>query len=120
MTMRIILLISCVLFSLDMHAFSANRTGFIQDDKLYDMRTCQQLYMEASVLEKETQLFKTNFYTDTRSRVAGYALTVFSPAIYYIGFKAYKNVESDFKAKRAMSEIDLIRQRMAEKHCFEK
>ena len=45
----------------------------------------------ASALEKDTFIYKTNIYNDNKTRVASYALTIFTPAVYYLGFTAYQN-----------------------------
>ena len=75
--------------------------------------------MQASALEQKSYIYKTDLYTDKGSQVAAYALTVFTPAIYYFGFKAYKNYSDQISSQTALNEIDQIRYRMAEKRCFE-
>lgn len=89
------------------------------NDSLYDKRSCNDLYLQASALEQKTYIYKTNLYSDEGSQVASYALTVFSPAVYYFGFKAYKDYSDEVRSQNALTEIDQIRQRMAEKRCFE-
>ena len=89
------------------------------NESLYDKRSCNELYMQASALEKDTFIYKTDLYSDKGSTVAAYALTVFSPAVYYFGFKAYKSYTDQLRSQTALSEIDQIRYRMAEKRCFE-
>lgn len=109
-----------VLLTLSGQCFALNllETGQTIDNSLYDNRTCNDLYMQASALEQKTFLYKTTASNNTRA--ATYALTVFSPAIYYFGFTAYKNHVEQSSSQKATDEIVLVRLRMAEKRCFEK
>jgi len=85
---------------------------------LYDSRSCNDLYMQASALEKESFAHKTGI--GTRTQVASIVSTVFAPALYYLGFSAYQDYKSGINAKTAFVEIEEIRFRMAEKRCFAK
>ena len=103
------------------NSMALNFAGIEQpvNESLYDKRSCNELYMQASALEHQSYIYKTDLYSDKGSQVAAYALTVFSPAVYYFGFKAYKNYTDQVRSQAALSEIDQIRYRMAEKRCFE-
>ncbi len=113
-----LLLTSLLLFGSNVSALNLAGTEQPLSDSLYDNRTCNELYMQASELEQQTFHYKTNLYSDTR--VASYALTVFSPAIYYFGYAAYQNHQEQARTQKASNEIDHIRLRMAEKRCFER
>ena len=89
------------------------------EDGLYDNRSCNDLYMQASALEQDTYIYKASIYNDKRTRAAGYVMTVFTPAIYYLGFNAYQNYKAQIRSEIAFSKIEEIRFRMAEKRCFE-
>ena len=86
----------------------------------YDVRSCNELYMQASALEQNTFIYRNNFYNDKGTQVAASAMTIFTPAVYYFGYKAYKDYEANIRSASARQEIDQIRLRMAEKRCFEK
>ena len=72
----------------------------------------------ASALEKDTFIYKTNINNNT-TRGTRYALTIFSPAVFYLGFPAYQNHKQQTRSQIALGEIDQIRLRIAEKRCFE-
>jgi hypothetical protein len=116
---KYITFISCLLLSTQATALNLVGTGQPLEGGLYDNRSCNDLYMQASALEQDTFINKTNIYNDKRTRVASYALTVFTPAVYYLGFNAFQNYKAQVRSELAMSEIDDIRSRMAEKRCFE-
>lgn len=115
-----ILLITILVFSTNSAALNLAGTNQTITNGLYDNRSCNDLYMQASALEKDTFINKTNFYSDNKTRVASIALTVFSPAVYYFGFSAFQNYKAQTRSQTALSEIEAIRFRMAEKRCFEK
>lgn len=83
---------------------------------LYDSRSCNELYMQALVLEKESFIYKTG--SNKNIKVASLASTIFAPAIYYLGFSAFQNYKNNTHSKTAFAEIEQVRFRMAEKRCF--
>ena len=86
-------------------------------EKLYDGRTCNDLYMEASALEKQSFAHANN--TD-KTLMASVASTIFTPALYFAGYNAFQDYKAGIEAKSAFTKIEEIRFRMAEKRCFEK
>ena len=76
--------------------------------------------MQAASLEKATYLNKTDIYSSKGTRVASYVLTIFTPAIYYLGYSTFQEYQAQLQADTAFIEIEQIRFRMAEKRCFEK
>jgi len=115
--LKTISLIYLLLFSI--HANSLSLVGAEQTftEELYDNRSCNDLYMQASALEQKTFQYKTNYYSD--KRVASYALAAVSPALYFFGYAPYQNHLDQTRSQLASSEIELVRLRMAEKRCFE-
>jgi hypothetical protein len=111
-------LISLLLLSTEGIALNLAETEQPLTQGLYDNRSCNDLYMQASALEQKTFLYKTNFYSDTR--VASYALAVLSPAIYLFGYTPYQNHLDQSRSQVASNDIKHIRLRMAEKRCFER
>ena len=110
--------ISSLLFST--HCLALNLVQFNQNnpDKLYDDRSCNDLYMEASALEKQSFAYAES--KDNKTVIASVASTVFAPALYLVGFSAVKDYKSGVDSKSAFEKIEEIRFRMAEKRCFEK
>lgn len=100
-------------------AFNIEAVGKTNNDSMFDSRSCNELYMQASTLEKQTYQHQRNYYTDKNAQAAGIASAVFSPAFYYFGYAAYKDYQSQRDASSAMEQIDAIRTRMAEKRCFD-
>ena len=111
-----------MLFCVRAEAFNVNAIGDSDSnsDKLYDSRSCNELYMQVSALEKTSYSNKENHFTNSKAQAASMAMTVFPPAIYYFGYAAYKDLESSMRAKAALEEMDSIRYRMAEKRCFDR
>lgn len=87
---------------------------------VYENRTCNQLYMEVTRLEPDTHYYDYDLYNEKNSHIAGYILTVFSPAIYYFGYTAYREVTDQYRISRVSRQVHTLRTRMAELHCFEK
>ena len=107
-----------LMLSAESSALNLINTGQPLEHGLYDSRSCNDLYMQATALEQQSYLYKTKLSNNTRA--ASYALTVFSPAIYYFGFTAYKNHMEEAKKNQAINDIEQVRLRMAEKRCFER
>jgi len=116
--LKYISLISLLIFNTQTNAL--NLVGAEQSftEGLYDKRTCNDLYMQASALEQKTFHYKTNPYSD--KSVASYALAVLSPALYAFGYAPYQNHLDQTRSQLASGEIEQVRLRMAEKRCFER
>jgi hypothetical protein len=89
------------------------------DESLYDSRSCNDLYMQASALEKESFANQSSSF-GKRTQVASFVSAVFAPAIYYLGYSALQDYKSGIRSKTAFEEVEEIRFRMAEKRCFTK
>lgn len=115
--LKAISLISLLLFSIQ--ANSLNLLGAEQTfaEGLYDNRSCNDLYMQASALEQKTFQYKTSYYSE--KHVTGYALALVSPALYVFGYAPYQNHLDQTRSQLASSEIEHVRLRLAEKRCFE-
>ncbi len=87
-------------------------------ESLYDSRSCNDLYMQASGLEKESFSYAAD--NGNKTQVASIVGTIFTPALYYLGYSAYQDYKNGINSKTTFSEIEEIRLRMAEKRCFEK
>jgi hypothetical protein len=115
--LKTISLISLLLLSTQANALNLAGAEKSFTEGLYDNRSCNDLYMQASALEQKTFQYKTNYYSD--KHVAGYALALVSPAIYVFGYAPYQNHLAQTRSRLASSEIEHVRLRMAEKRCFE-
>tara|TARA_R110000782_G_scaffold127183_2_gene218740 strand:+ start:242 stop:604 length:363 start_codon:yes stop_codon:yes gene_type:complete len=117
LNLKTISLISLLLLSIQANALNLAGAEQPFTEGLYDNRTCNDLYMQASALEQKTFHYKTNYYSD--KRVASYALAVVSPTLYFFAYAPYQNHLNQTRSKAATSEIELVRLRLAEKRCFE-
>ena len=101
-------------------SFALNLVDFNQTnvDKLYDARSCNDLYMEVSALEKKNLSYMQD--NGNKTLIASVASTVFTPALYLVGYSAVKDYKTDQVAKSNFEKIEEIRLRMAQKRCFEK
>ncbi len=113
-------LLPLMLLCTGVQAFNVNALGNSDDDSLYDSRSCNELYMQVSALEKTSHSNKESHFTNSKAQVASMAMTVFTPAIYYFGYAAYKDLESNMRSMAALEQMDEIRYRMAEKRCFDR
>jgi hypothetical protein len=110
--------ISCLIFSSHSIALSLTEINQPLDDGLYDSRSCNDLYLEATALEKESFIYKNG--NQATMTVASIASTVFTPALYFVGYNAFKNFKSEKQSQTALSKIEEVRYRLAEKRCFTK
>ena len=101
-------------------SWALNLVDFKQsaDEKLYDDRSCNDLYMEASALEKQTFSYAED--KSNKTLMASVASTVFTPALYLVGYSAIKDYKNEADAKSTFVKMEELRYRMAEKRCFEK
>ena len=109
-----------MLFCVRAEAFNVNAISDSNSENLYDSRSCNELYMQVTALEKTSYSIKENHFTNSKAQAASMAMTVFPPAIYYFGYAAYKDLESNMRSKATLEEMDSIRHRMAEKRCFDR
>ena len=118
---RQLILVPGLILSLNCMALNlANVNDRPSTNSIYDSRSCNELYAQASALEQDTYIYRNDFYSDKGTQVATYAMTVFTPAVYYFGYKVYKDYETNVRSAHAQNEMDQVRMRMAEKRCFEK
>lgn len=101
-------------------AFNINAEGKTNIENLIDSRSCNELYLQVSDLEKRTYQHQQNYYTDKNAQAAGIASAVFTPAFIYFGYAAYKDYEAQSDTSSTIQRIDVIRMRMAEKRCFDR
>jgi RsiW-degrading membrane proteinase PrsW (M82 family) len=85
-------------------------------ERLYDSRSCNDLYMEAMALEKQSFSYQAG--SGNKTQVASVVSTVFTPALYFLGYSVYQEYKTEIKSKSTFAEIEDIRFRMAEKRCF--
>lgn len=86
----------------------------------YETMSCRELYREATLLEPQTQHFRSpqiNEQTDLLATTIG---TVFEPAFYYFGFSVPWQYQTEYRIHHTTVSLDSIRQRMASLRCFEK
>jgi RsiW-degrading membrane proteinase PrsW (M82 family) len=107
-----------ILFSTQSFALNLVEMHKPAGESLYDSRSCNDLYMEAVALEKESFSYAAG--NGNRTKVASIVSTVFTPALYYLGYSAYQDYKTEADSKSTFAKIEEIRFRMAEKRCFSK
>ena len=117
-TLKYIIFIFFLLSSVQSSALNLVEMNKSGEQGLYDSRSCNDLYMQASALEKESFSYAAD--NSSKTQVASLVSTVFTPALYYLGYSAFQDYKDDIRSKSTFSEIEQIRFRMAEKRCFEK
>ena len=113
--LKIFIFSSFLLINTESNALNLIEFNRTVEDNLYDSRSCNDLYMQASSLEKQ---FFANTGPSNRTQVASLVSAVFTPALYYLGYSAYQDYQANINMKLAFAEIEEIRVRMAEKRCF--
>lgn len=97
-------------------AFSGQSTQIPKG--LYENRTCEQLYQAASQMESNALNYESDIYNDRNNQVASIVSTVFTPALFFLGFSNYMSFKSEHEAYQANQKLTDIRQRLAEMRCF--
>jgi len=115
---KFLIFTSLLLISAPCSALNLAEINHPIEQGLYDSRSCNDLYMQALNLEKESHLYKTD--RNNTTQVASLISTVFAPAIYYLGYSAYQDYKQEKLTQTAFVEIEDIRLRLAEKRCFVK
>lgn len=117
-TLKIITFTFFILASAQSSALNLGEMHKPVEGSLYDSRSCNDLYMQAVALEKENFSYESG--NGNKTQVASIVSTIFTPAIYYLGYSAYKDYKNDVDSKSSFAKIEDIRLRMAEKRCFTK
>ncbi|HIF51747.1 MAG TPA: hypothetical protein EYQ42_09535 [Thiotrichaceae bacterium] len=92
--LKYITLIPLALFSAQSSAINLTEINQTGEESLYDSRSCNDLYMQASILEKQSY---NNAGYGERTQIASFMSTVFAPAIYYMGFSAYQDYKNGIR-----------------------
>lgn len=114
---KYITFISLLLVSAQSTALNLTEINQPIEQGLYDSRSCNDLYMQATAFEKEAFGYKSG---SNKTQVASMVSAVFAPAIYYLGFSVFQDYKNGIRSKTAFTEVEAIRSRMSEKRCFAK
>ena len=90
-----------------------------QPESIYENRSCEQLYLAAGKLENKALNYESDVFNQRNNTVASVVGTVFTPALYFLGYSSYMNFRSEREAHQSNHELDKIRYRMAELRCFQ-
>ena len=102
------------------HAGGFTRLFRNQDLSAYDGLSCHELYYQVMRTEPQSHLTRhplINEQTDAYMILVGSAA---QPAFYYYGVSIPWQYRQEYRAVRAGREMDYLRRRMADLHCFEK
>jgi len=115
---RTFLYIYLITFSIP--ALSISQLQGQRPDSLYENRTCEQLYLAAGKLESKALNYESDVFNQRNNTLASIVSTVFTPALYFLGYSNLMNFKSDREAYRSNQELNKVRFRMAEMRCFQR
>lgn len=119
MRKRVFIIFSiCIFASAQALALNLIQTEESVEEQFNNNRSCNELYIEASALEKQSFSYETD--KGERTQMASAVSTVFAPAFYLLGYSAIQDYRTSIKAKSTFAKIEEVRYQMAEKRCFEK
>ena len=90
------------------------------DTSIYENRSCEELYQEISDLEINTLNFESPIYNSRNNTIASVTSTVFTPAVFFVGFSNAMTFKSEIEASKNNQELNYLRRRMGEMKCFTK
>ena len=105
--------------ALSHNATALNQEPISEHHPVMDLRHCEQLYQRATELEARAQNRESPLYSERNNNVASVVSTVFTPALYFLGYSKIKQFNSRREAMASLNELDTIRNRMAALRCFE-
>ncbi len=107
-------------FSIGFPVTALSELQAARPQSLYENRTCQQLYLAAAQLENKALNYKSDLFNQENNTVASIVSTVFTPALYFLGYSNLMSFKSKREAHHSNMELNKIRYRMAEKRCFQR
>lgn len=108
----------CVFASAQALALNLTQMEESVEEQFNNSRSCNELYLKVSVLEKEAFSYETD--KGERTQITSAVSTVFAPALYLLGYSAIQDYRTSIEAKSTFAKIEEVRYQMAEKRCFEK
>ncbi len=112
----IFILLTTLLFTTGSQAISLRQEK--TNPALYENRSCEQLYHLATQLESHSLNYESSIYNQNNNNIASIVSTVFTPALYFLGYSNYMSFKSGINAYESNKELDKVRHRMAEMRCF--
>lgn len=89
-------------------------------NSFYENRTCEQLYLAAGRLENKALNYESEVFNDGNNAIASIVSTVFTPALYFLGYSNLMSFKSERESYQSNEELNKIRLRMAEMRCFQR
>ena len=86
--------------------------------ELYENRSCEELYKEISELEFQSLNFESSLYNSRNNGIATVASTVFTPAVFFVGFSNAMTFKSEIESEKTSIRLNYLRNRMGEMRCF--
>ena len=117
--MLLILLGSLLVLVTAQNSWAFNKAQPLENHPVMDLRHCEQLYARATELEARSQNRESSIYSAQNNNVASVVSTVFTPALYFLGFSKIKQFTSRHQAMESLHELDAVRNRMAALRCFQ-
>lgn len=115
-TINLIIIMFTVLFVSQTMALSIKESEI--NYSAYENRSCEELYRDISALEHNTLNYDSPLYNRRNNDMATVASTVFTPAVFFVGFSNAMNFKSEYEASKNNQELNYLRNRMGEMRCF--
>lgn len=90
------------------------------DTSIYEHQSCEEMYYQVSELEIHTLNFESPIYNSRNNTIASVTSTVFTPAVFFVGFSHAMTFKSEIDASKISQELNYLRRRMGEMRCFTK
>ncbi len=90
------------------------------DTSIYDHQSCEELYYQVSELEIHTLNYESPIYNSRNNTIASVTSTVFTPAVFFVGFSHAMTFKSEIEASKVNQELTYLRRRLGEMQCFTK
>lgn len=88
--------------------------------QLEPVNDCRALYQQRMALQRNLHNGKASFYDEPRHAGAVFIGTVWTPAFYYLPFRAVAALASAGQAEQRLADLDHLRRAAAQQRCFER
>lgn len=81
---------------------------------------CRALYQQRVALSRDQLNYRPSFWEDPRSQTGVFLGAVWTPAFYYLPYRAFTDYRANAKAPQVQADIDALRAASAQLRCFER
>lgn len=102
--------------------FSFNKLVGVEeiDADHLDTMSCRDLYMAATMLEPNTQNYRSSLLNENTDIVISTISLIYKPAIYAYSITIPWHFKEDYRLEKTNHSLDSVRRRMSSLNCFQK